>query len=52
MVEISNARYTELILKEQMLEIIRKSRQSMPSYEFSDVLKVFFDESEEKTDAE
>ena len=52
MVEISNARYTELILNEQMLELIRKARQSMPSFEFSDLLKVLFNDSEVKTDAE
>lgn len=46
MVEISNARYTELILNEQKLEIISKARRTMPSYVADDVMKLIFDERE------
>lgn len=53
MVEISNARYEELIAAETTLYIVKRVCASIPSYRMDEALKALLDtESEVKPDAE
>lgn len=53
MVEISNARYEQLIKAEATLDIVKRVCASIPSYRMDDALKALLDtESEVKADAE
>ena len=51
MVEISNARYEQLIRAETTLDSVKRICKTLPSYKLDDALKALLtDESEVKTD--
>ena len=53
MVEISNARFAELISAETTLKAVKRAFKTLPSYMREDTFKVLLnDESEVKKDAE
>ena len=53
MVEISNARYEQLVKAEATLDIVKRVCKAIPSYRMDDALKALLDaESEVKADAE
>ena len=52
MVEISNARYEQLIKAEITLEMIRRVAAMLPAYKVAEEVAVLLDESEVKADAE
>ena len=54
MVEISNARYEELIRAETTLVLICRAAKNLPSYKVADEVKILVgnDESEVNADAE